>query len=1115
MALNTSEWENIKENAQPLRKGYRAAQLLQAQDRSSSHTWLENEKARFEAEINAGTGDDPLQPWISYLKWTEEHAALGDVKVNRTSVLERCVRKFATLLEYHDDPRYIDICFQYADVVEDPRDMIKFMRSKRIGVATVLFWNNYARILESLERPEEALAVFDQGLPFMTDDESAELLRQKQMECALRIEDTATRATLLGRDQPEEDLSQRQHLGDLRANKHGHVASNRVTALSGHTRGLGGASAAPASNNTGSLQIFSDNGSAPAGAQVSAEQGWRQMPVQSVTRKENSLAAGIWTDRGLQGAKSMVRGAGGAGPSLAVLADPVEAGQRGSPPRKQSKAMKNALKPKKDLAALEANPFVELQRRRAQSAQEEGVVLAYDAAAIFPPMAEEDCTFEELRANMWLQANQLSWDMLPVPSAPVYHDEEATADVDMEEDAGDVESSLADASLPLPPHAEQAPAPAQNMSTILEQTEESISTERGALRPRRALGVLRDQPTDATLDREDHTVTKQLDFNSASLQATPATRSEETEASAAAENCPSPTINTKAAMADIMAMFGAPLEGNTDTPATESPVQTAAAPAAGGFQIFCDENAAPAATLTERFADENAFPLGASEEQGAQHNEPRSVLGELKSFSTTPFMVYNDDGTEANADDDGENDAHDHHNITVAAPSTESITHSTPFVRPNAAAELALPCATPIPAEHGDVGTDLPHQTMLARQHGLHLAEMDDHHLSPIVEASQETSTSSSFTSNHERGAPEHPLPLAFKQALVENRHADWASSPWCQQLPAPCPRLGLNQVLKTLLRGKTLKVVRPIAAEAEGLQSFLAREVPPHAADTAGFDDEDDDEVYTYHLLKQTQSSYEAVVTRRLLSHVEQDRRLSLCYGVTERAFQFADGLVLCCRASDEGTLQDVVQLAANSPAGLDETLAIYYAVELLRAVEGMHGAGVVHGSLQPSNIYLRNDAEDEDGWQKEWRADGSNGWADRGLLLANFTAAFSTVDENQVRSLVPFFSALQKQLRRPALGLDLDYLGLANTMHWLLYGTEMSLALTEDGFMPATPFKAAWVQPLWQRFFHELINNTAVDLKSLRLQFEQHLAVHPFKANALRSLLTKQEICLFDLRD
>ena len=71
------------------------------------------------------------------------------------------------------------------------------------------------------------------------------------------------------------------------------------------------------------------------------------------------------------------------------------------------------------------------------------------------------------------------------------------------------------------------------------------------------------------------------------------------------------------------------------------------------------------------------------------------------------------------------------------------------------------------------------------------------HHLSPINEASQETSVASSFASNRSNAGASprsHPFSDADERELVERHHADWKGSTRCQHVPANCPNLKAGQ---------------------------------------------------------------------------------------------------------------------------------------------------------------------------------------------------------------------------------------------------------------------------------------------------------------------------------
>ena len=56
----------------------------------------------------------------------------------------------------------------------------------------------------------------------------------------------------------------------------------------------------------------------------------------------------------------------------------------------------------------------------------------------------------------------------------------------------------------------------------------------------------------------------------------------------------------------------------------------------------------------------------------------------------------------------------------------------------------------------------------------------------------------------------------------------------------------------------------------------------------------------------------------------------------------------------SDQGTLQDVINAFRVKGNKMDETLIMYYAIEMLTIAEAMHNAGIIHGDIKPDNFLI-----------------------------------------------------------------------------------------------------------------------------------------------------------------
>ncbi len=74
-----------------------------------------------------------------------------------------------------------------------------------------------------------------------------------------------------------------------------------------------------------------------------------------------------------------------------------------------------------------------------------------------------------------------------------------------------------------------------------------------------------------------------------------------------------------------------------------------------------------------------------------------------------------------------------------------------------------------------------------------------------------------------------------------------------------------------------------------------------------------------------------------------------------------------------------------------------MFFTIELFRTVEALHSKQIMHGDLKADNCLLRLDAiagavpggDQQSPLSSAWRADGSDGWAARGVTLIDFGRA------------------------------------------------------------------------------------------------------------------------------
>ncbi|KAF2227735.1 hypothetical protein BDZ85DRAFT_271280 [Elsinoe ampelina] len=162
----------------------------------------------------------------------------------------------------------------------------------------------------------------------------------------------------------------------------------------------------------------------------------------------------------------------------------------------------------------------------------------------------------------------------------------------------------------------------------------------------------------------------------------------------------------------------------------------------------------------------------------------------------------------------------------------------------------------------------------------------------------------------------------------------------------------------------------------------------------------------------------------------------------------------------SPTGTLLDLVNLARSlegcnggQSAGLEESLAMFYTVELLRFVEGMHSHSLIHGDLKADNVMLRLPSAPgpQASWSPTYAPDGGQGWADHGVTLIDFGRG---IDMRNFRPDVKFVAdwattdadcVEMRELR--GWTFQIDYHGLAGTAHTLLFGRYMSVVPDRAG--------------------------------------------------------------------
>jgi len=242
-------------------------------------------------------------------------------------------------------------------------------------------------------------------------------------------------------------------------------------------------------------------------------------------------------------------------------------------------------------------------------------------------------------------------------------------------------------------------------------------------------------------------------------------------------------------------------------------------------------------------------------------------------------------------------------------------------------------------------------------------------------------------------------------------------------------------------------------------------------------------------------------------------------------------------------GTLLDVVNRFRAEPSGaMDEPLAMFYAIELLRTVEALHAKHLLHGDLKADNCLVRLDplslwcsgsSSSSDGGQlaSQWRADGAGGWAARGLVLIDLGRAIDMrAFAPDVRFVADWKTSAQDcaEMRegRPWTW-QIDYHGLAGVLHTLLFGRYLETARCENSggltrrYRLRESLKRYWQTDIWAAAFDMLLNPVAAaetsedggrmpllqGMRAVRERMEAWLEANCERGVGLKSLMGKVE--------
>ncbi len=249
---------------------------------------------------------------------------------------------------------------------------------------------------------------------------------------------------------------------------------------------------------------------------------------------------------------------------------------------------------------------------------------------------------------------------------------------------------------------------------------------------------------------------------------------------------------------------------------------------------------------------------------------------------------------------------------------------------------------------------------------------------------------------------------------------------------------------------------------------------------------------------------------------------------------YVFQDESYLLMAHLPYGTLLDCVnkasgtELAQSAGDGLTELMVVFFTVELLRIVEGLHSGGWIHGDLKIDNCLVRlgDVPGPSTAWSTRYDPSGANGWDQQGLTLIDFGRAIDTKLFEVGQTFrgdwpVDHKDCLEMREGRPWT-FETDYYGLAGIIHCMLYKknieTEPLSEPLPDGsrrYKIKAPLKRYWAND-WSQLFDVLLNPRFVhsdeslpihdELSHIRSAMEVWLVENSWKGGkSLKTMLKK----------
>ncbi|KAI0456572.1 Mad3/BUB1 homology region 1-domain-containing protein [Xylaria acuta] len=246
---------------------------------------------------------------------------------------------------------------------------------------------------------------------------------------------------------------------------------------------------------------------------------------------------------------------------------------------------------------------------------------------------------------------------------------------------------------------------------------------------------------------------------------------------------------------------------------------------------------------------------------------------------------------------------------------------------------------------------------------------------------------------------------------------------------------------------------------------------------------------------MEQPPTAWEFSMMRLAADRLGPQHRATASISAAHELHLYQDECFLLLPFHPYPTLLSVVNFFREQPSSImDETLAMFFTIELLRTVEALHTKQILHGDLKVDNCLLRLDdaptslSHSQSQGQtlsNQWFADGSGGWSTRGVVLIDFGRGIDMRAFEKDVQFIADWKTTKEDCAEVREGRpwtwQIDYHGLAGIVHCLLFGKYIETVRADQGGLGTAAgrkykiresLKRYWQTDIWADCFDVLLN-------------------------------------------